>query len=62
MKAIILSEYGGPDLFRLVEMTAPRPKSGELLVRVHALAVDPGNVKRASGAMRGIMPQLEFLG
>ncbi len=32
MKAIILSEYGGPDLFRLVEMTAPRPKSGELLV------------------------------
>ena len=55
-----MPEYGGPELFTLLEVPQPKPARGEVLVNVHASAVDPGNVKRASGAMRGLMPELDF--
>ncbi len=60
MKAIVLSEYGGPELFQLAELPKPVPQPGEITVQVHASAVDPGNMKRAAGVMRGLMPELEF--
>ena len=36
MKAIVCTAYGGPDVLRLEEVETPRPKAGEVLVRVHA--------------------------
>jgi len=36
MKAIVCTAYGGPDVLRLEEVGTPRPKAGEVLVRVHA--------------------------
>lgn len=36
MKAIVCTAYGGPDVLKLEEVEAPRPKAGEVLVRVHA--------------------------
>jgi NADPH:quinone reductase-like Zn-dependent oxidoreductase len=36
MKAIVCTAYGGPDVLKLEEVEKPRPKAGELLVRVHA--------------------------
>ena len=36
MKAIVCTAYGGPEVLKLEEVKAPRPKAGEVLVRVHA--------------------------
>ena len=34
MKAIVCTAYGGPDVLKLEEVEKPRPKDGEVLVRV----------------------------
>jgi NADPH:quinone reductase-like Zn-dependent oxidoreductase len=39
MKAIVCTAYGGPDVLKLEEVAKPRPKAGEVLVRVHATTV-----------------------
>ena len=36
MKAMTYEEYGTPDVFRLSEMEAPAPKSGEVRIKIHA--------------------------
>lgn len=49
MKAITVPEPGGPDALRLVELPDPVPASDELLVRVHATAVNRGDVMQRRG-------------
>ena len=39
MKAIVCTAYGGPDVLKLEEVKKPRPKAGEVLVRVRATTV-----------------------
>src|SRR4051794_30640009 len=41
MKAIRLHEQGGPEVLRYEEVPIPEPKPGEVLVRVHAVGVNP---------------------
>ncbi len=41
MKAIRLHEHGGPEVLRYDEVPIPAPKPGEVLVRVHAVGVNP---------------------
>lgn len=41
MKAIRLHEYGGPEVLRLDEVEVPEPGPGEVLVRVHAVGLNP---------------------
>jgi NADPH:quinone reductase-like Zn-dependent oxidoreductase len=40
MRAIVISEHGGPEVLRLVERPDPSPAAGEVLVRVGAAAVN----------------------
>ena len=41
MQAIRLHEFGGPDVLRYDEVPVPEPGPGEVLVRVHAVGVNP---------------------
>ncbi|MEE2969753.1 MAG: alcohol dehydrogenase catalytic domain-containing protein [Pseudomonadota bacterium] len=40
MKAIIVREYGGPDVLRLEDVTPLMPGDGEVLIRVRAVTVN----------------------
>jgi NADPH:quinone reductase-like Zn-dependent oxidoreductase len=40
MKAALATAYGGPDVIRIVEVSTPTPRSNELLIRIHASAVN----------------------
>ena len=41
MKAIVYRRYGSPDILRLEEVPKPEVRDGDVLVRVHAAAVNP---------------------
>ena len=41
MKAIVYRSYGSPDRLRLEEVPKPEVKDGEVLVRIHAAAINP---------------------
>lgn len=49
MRAWVRTEYGGPEVVRLVDVPEPRPKVGELLVRVHATTVNRTDCAYRSG-------------
>lgn len=40
MKAIVLSKYGSPDILQLKEVAKPTPENNEVLIRIHATAVN----------------------
>jgi NADPH:quinone reductase-like Zn-dependent oxidoreductase len=41
MKAIIQDRFGAPDVLRLADIARPEPKPGDVLLRVHAAALNP---------------------
>lgn len=41
MKAVCIHSYGGPETLLYEEAPRPQPAAGEVLVRVHAAAVNP---------------------
>ena len=41
MQAVIHTDYGGPEVLRLAEVDAPGPGANEVLVKVHAAALNP---------------------
>ncbi|MCJ1679788.1 NADP-dependent oxidoreductase [Streptomyces sp. APSN-46.1] len=61
MRAIVVSQWGGPEVLTETELDRPEPGMGEILVRVHAAGVNPVDWKtRASGAFIpwGPVPQV----
>jgi NADPH:quinone reductase len=40
MKAIVLNEFGGPEVLRYQEVSVPRPAGGEVLLKVHSVSVN----------------------
>ena len=49
MKAIVVREYGGPEVLKFEEYPDPVPGMGEVLVRVAASSVNPIDYKRRAG-------------
>ena len=39
MKAIVLHDYGAPDVLRFEEVATPDPKSGEILIKVNNVTI-----------------------
>ncbi|MFE6846189.1 NADP-dependent oxidoreductase [Streptomyces sp. NPDC057686] len=52
MRAVVVSQWGGPEVLAEVETERPEPGLNEILVRVHAAGVNPVDWKtRASGGL-----------
>jgi NADPH:quinone reductase len=49
MKAIRVSEFGGPDVLKLQEVPEPKPDSGQVLVRIKAAGVNPADTYMRTG-------------
>src|SRR5437762_6473674 len=41
MKAILVHEFGEPNVLRLEEVPTPRPGPGQVLVRIQAIGINP---------------------
>jgi len=59
MKAILVHEFGGPEVLKLEEVPTPRPATGQVLVRIHAAGVNPYDTYMRSG-LYPIKPPLPY--
>lgn len=59
MKAIFVREFGGPEVLRLEEVPTPRPAAGQVLVRIHAVGVNPYDTYMRNGTY-AIKPALPY--
>lgn len=57
MMAIRLHEFGGPEVLQYDEVPTPTPKAGEVLVRVHAIGVNPPDSYMREG-MPNVPPEM----
>ncbi len=65
MQAIVVNEFGGPDVLQPGEAERPAPEPGELLVRVQAAGVGPWDAALRRGDLGGSLPYIpggEFAG
>ncbi len=61
MKAIVVRQYGGPEVLKFEDYPDPVPGEGEVLVRVAASSVNPIDYKRRAGLTKDFYP-LQFPG
>ena len=50
MRAIGVTEFGGPEKLQVLDLPAPEPGAGEIRVRVHYATVNPTDTKLIEGA------------
>ncbi len=56
MRAVRFDHYGGIDVLDVVDVPAPVPGPGELLVRVKDAGINPGEAKIREGMLRELWP------
>ena len=56
MKAVVVHQYGGPEVLKFEEYPDPVPGPGEVLVRVAATSVNPIDYKRRAGQTKDFYP------
>src|SRR5580698_7513180 len=56
MRAIVVHEYGGPEVLKYEDYPDPVPGTGEVLVRVAAASVNPIDYKRRAGLTKDFYP------
>jgi NADPH:quinone reductase-like Zn-dependent oxidoreductase len=56
VKAVRFEEYGGVDVLNVVDVPAPEPGPGQVLVQVKAAGINPGEGKIRSGALHSRFP------
>ena len=61
MKAVVVHQYGGPEVLKFEEYPDPVPGPGEVLVRVAATSVNPIDFKRRAGLTKDFYP-MQFPG
>jgi NADPH:quinone reductase-like Zn-dependent oxidoreductase len=61
MKAVVVHQYGGPEVLKFEDYPDPVPGAGEVLVRVAAASVNPIDYKRRAGLTKDFYP-LQFPG
>jgi NADPH:quinone reductase-like Zn-dependent oxidoreductase len=56
MKAVRFDAYGGIDVLQVIEVPTPVPGPGQLLIKVRAAGINPGEAKIRSGALHERWP------
>jgi NADPH:quinone reductase-like Zn-dependent oxidoreductase len=56
MKAVVVHQYGGPEVLKFEDYPDPVPGPGEVLVRVAAASVNPIDYKRRAGLTKDFYP------
>jgi NADPH:quinone reductase-like Zn-dependent oxidoreductase len=56
MKAVRFDEYGGVDVLKVVDVAIPEPGPGQVLVRVKAAGINPGEAKIRDGLLHERWP------
>ncbi len=60
MKAIVVREFGGPEVLKLEEMPEPSPGAGQVLIDVRAVGVNPVDTYMRAGTY-AIKPPLPYV-
>ena len=55
MKAVVVTEYGGPEVLHVAEVPEPHAGPGRVRVRVKAAAVNPSDTLFRTGAVRQLV-------
>src|SRR6202522_2418492 len=56
MKAIVVHEYGGPEVLKFEDYPDPVPGQGDVLIKVAAASVNPIDCKRRAGLTKDFYP------
>ncbi len=56
MKAVRFDEYGPVDVLDVRDVPVPEPGAGQVLVRVRAAGINPGEAKIRDGALHELWP------
>ena len=56
MKAVRFDEYGGADVLKVADVPVPDPGAGQVLVRVKAAGINPGEAKIREGLTHAMWP------